>query len=55
MMAWVASAANGGYSEIGDTIYMTYIGDPAADNGKYWGIVHTVESRKEHTIESVDV
>lgn len=54
MMAWVAMVANGGYSELGDTIHLTYLGDPTSDNGRYWGIVHTVEHYAEHTIESTD-
>lgn len=52
MMAWVATVANGGYSEIGEEIHLTYIGDPASDNGRYWGIVHTIEQYDEHIITS---
>lgn len=52
MMAWVATVANGGYSEIGEEIHLTYIGDPASDDGRYWGIVHTMEQYDEHIITS---
>lgn len=55
MMAWVRCVANCGYSEVGSTIYLTYQGDPATDDGRYWGIVHTFETYPEHTINSVDV
>lgn len=55
MLAWVRTAANGGYSEIGETLHFTYEGDPSTDDGKYWGIVHTVENYAEHAIESTDI
>lgn len=54
MMAWVACVGNGGYSENGDTINLTYIGD-ATDpdhSGRYWGIIHTIEQYAEHSISS---
>lgn len=55
MLAWVKTVANGGYSEIENMLSFTYLGDPAHDDGKYWGIIHTVSHYKEHSIESKNI
>lgn len=53
-MSWAKSAANAGYSEIGDKVSLTYIGGPTHDGGRYWGIVHVFEQYAEHEITSTE-
>jgi len=52
VMMWVRMVANVGYSEVEDTVRLIYEGDPASDDGQYWGIIHTFENYAEHTITS---
>lgn len=52
VMAWVRQAANGGYSEVGETVTMTYISqDDQEESSRWWGIIHFFEYYPEHSIE----
>lgn len=57
VLAWVRTVANGGYSEKGDTIHLTYTEDPQDPNshGKYWGIINYFEQFSEHEITQSEV
>lgn len=53
IMSWVRVVANGGFSELGDKVSLTYIGnneDPE-NSSRWWGIIHVFEQYPEHTIE----
>lgn len=56
MLAWVRTVANGGYSVIGDTIYMTYetsiISRPGME--KLERVIKIFEGYPEHSIKIVD-
>lgn len=53
IIAWVRCVANGGFSEIGNKVSMTYIEQPddPDNSSRKWGIIHTFEQYPEHAIE----
>lgn len=57
VLAWVATVANGGYSELDKVITMTYTEDPQDkdSNSRYWAIVHYFEQYAEHEITQTTV
>lgn len=55
MMKWIRTAANAGYSEIGDVVHLVYEENPndQDNNSKKWGIIHTFENLPYHSIEQI--
>ncbi len=56
IMSWVRSVANGGYSEVGDSVYMTYEQqtEDSDSSGRWWGIIHVFEQYPEHSVEVIE-
>ena len=56
VMAWVRAASFNGYSEIGDTVSVTFVDDlkDPENNNRKWGAIHFFEQYPEHSIHSTE-
>lgn len=53
IMSWIRTISASGYSEIGDTVYISFTENPANPESSsiMWGIIHTFEQYPVHSID----